>query len=100
MGKAEMHVNGNRLVVGSEVSREQQGLQKLWSDLLQQAGEEVVIDLTGVASFRSADLAVVAASCALAQKRGRKVRVKAGADIARVLRFGGVDRVARIEETQ
>ena len=98
MGESDTRVDGNRLVVGGEVSREQQGLQQLWSELLQSASEEVVIDLAGITSFRSADLAVVAASCALAQKRGRKVKVRAAADVARVLRFGGVDRVARIEE--
>ena len=94
-----MHVEGNRLVVRGRVSREQAGLQELWSELLRQSPEEVVIDLTGAEGFRSADLAVVAASCALAEKRGRKVRVRASKEVARVLRFGGVDRIARIEET-
>lgn len=94
----ESRVEGNRLVVGGNLSRQAGGIQQMLKDMLRGGSEDVEIDLSSLSSIRSSDLAVIASAAANAQKHNRKVRITAAPDVARILRFGGVDRIAEIDE--
>lgn len=97
MDTAGSRIEGNRLIVGADISANRQGIERLFAELLEGGSGEIVLDMSAHTGLRSADLAVIAAYCALAGRRGRSVKVVAGATVAKALRFGGVDRVARIE---
>ena len=73
-------------------------LEGILKSLLASPDKEVAIDLSEVRHLCSSNLASLAAACNAITHRGRTVKIIAPPAVARVLRLGGVERVASIEE--
>jgi anti-anti-sigma regulatory factor len=90
---------GGRLVVKRDLGFGQGlRLEGILKSIFASTDKEVVIDLSEVRHLCSSNLASLAAACNVIAHRGKTVKIIAPPSVARVLRLGGVERVATIEE--
>ena len=102
MGKkkgTDISADGSRLVVKKDLGFGQTlALDGLLTGVLGSAENAVEIDLSGVVHLCSSNLAVLAAACNTLVHRGKQVRVLAKSPVARILRLGGLERLAEVKE--
>ena len=101
MGEKEggIFAEGGRIVVKRDLGFGQGlRLEAILKSLFASTDKEVLIDLSEVRHLCSSNLASLAAACNVIIHRGRTVKIVAPTAVARVLRLGGVERIAVIEE--
>lgn len=96
---SDLSIDGSRLVVKKDLGFGQNlALEGALSGLVSSPDAEVILDLSGVVHLCSSNLAVLASACNTLAHRGKKVRILAESSVARVLRLGGIERLADIKD--
>ena len=90
---------GSRIVVKRDLGFGQ-GLrmEAILKSLFASNNNEVLMDLSEVRHLCSSNLASLAAACNVIAHKGKTIKILATPAVARVLKLGGVERIATIEE--
>jgi len=97
--EGEITADNSRLIVSKDLGFGQGlKLEGVLSALLASSEQEVQLDLSKVRHLCSSNLAVIASACNTLVSRGKTVKILALPQVARILRLGGVERIAHVED--
>ncbi len=91
-------LSGNVLLVNGDLGQDEEaGFEEALGRLLKTGAESMIVDLAGVRYLNSSYVRHVAMLITTARQEGRSVTVRARGRAVRILKMGGLDKLATVE---